>query len=86
MSVNSDLNKRQRETVAGTGNPPKWPDWGIYNYKAVVAYDGTTYKCAHLHAYHAADSHASYTCLTHIQCLLAMQIVCSAHLVAAANL
>ncbi|KAL3161932.1 hypothetical protein ABBQ38_009014 [Trebouxia sp. C0009 RCD-2024] len=60
MSVNSDLNKRQRETVAGTGNPPKWPDWGIYNYKAVVAYDGTTYKCAHLHAYHAADSHAGF--------------------------
>ncbi|KAL3141334.1 hypothetical protein ABBQ32_004918 [Trebouxia sp. C0010 RCD-2024] len=44
MLVNSDDTKRPRETVAGTGNPPKWPEWGIYNYKAVVAYDGTNYK------------------------------------------
>jgi len=24
----------------------KFSDWGIYNYKAVVAYDGTAYKWA----------------------------------------
>ncbi len=24
----------------------KFADWGIYNYKAVVAYDGTAYKYA----------------------------------------
>lgn len=25
-------------------SPAKFADWGIYNYKAVVAYDGTAYK------------------------------------------
>lgn len=64
MLVNSDDTKRPRETVAGTGNPPKWPEWGIYNYKAVVAYDGTNYKCVHMTALHAdsyAYIHASHT-------------------------
>lgn len=51
MSVNPDDSKRQRETVAGIGNPTKWPDWGIYNYKAVVAYDGTNYKCVSVPAF-----------------------------------
>ena len=40
----SDNSVRQRRTTEGTGNPPKWAEWGIYNYKAVVAYDGTSYK------------------------------------------
>lgn len=34
---------RQQRTKEGTANP-KWAEWGVYNYKAVVAYDGTNYK------------------------------------------
>ena len=51
MSVDSDDLNRQPETVAGTGNPTKWPDWGIYNYKAVIAYDGTNYKYVSMPAF-----------------------------------
>ena len=40
----SDNSTRHRRTKEGTADPPKWADWGIYNYKAVVAYDGTNYK------------------------------------------
>ena len=37
--------KVEHAAVSEVGNPPKWPGWGIYNYKAVVAYDGTNYRC-----------------------------------------
>lgn len=39
----------EHAAVYEVGNPPKWPDWGIHNYKAVVAYDGTNYKYVSVH-------------------------------------
>ena len=33
-------------TAPNIRNPAKWSDWGVHNYKAVVAYDGTNYRQA----------------------------------------
>jgi len=30
--------------LAASARPAKFADWGIYNFKAIMAYDGTAYK------------------------------------------
>ena len=73
MPASDDSTSPRRKTVEATGNPPKWPDWGIYNYKAVVAYDGTTYKYVPF----VKHNKLSYTCLMDIQCFGAVfQRIC----------
>ena len=67
----SDDCTRQQRTTEGPDNPAKWADWGVYNYKAVVAYDGTNYKYAYIYVRSCLlfMGHIKVICMPHMQAL-----------------